>query len=216
LRARVGAPFALALPLLIGSGITVGWLYEVYAGFGLLLLGMILLEISSALSSRFGLKADLAARAAVSFVLGGAALWLTTHPFLMSSVLRATTPARSGVSYCTATEHALVEAYIRRAANGSRPVVVQFLPDADSLLFTGVRSPSIRLLQQTFFSTRPDVYILHDSPWFPQFLRDIELADFAMRNRVDLPLGSWGVIAKTTIGARWVAVQHDGAGLPWY
>jgi hypothetical protein len=118
--------------------------------------------------------------------------------------------------YCSSAERLHVEAFIRNVTRKDGPTVIQFLPDADSLLFHDMRSSSIHFLQQTYLATRPDVYILHDSPWFPQFLRDIELADFAIRNRVDLKLPDWPVISKTTAGSRWLAVQREGPGRPWY
>ena len=214
--ARVGALCALALPLLVGSGIAVGWLYEVYAALGTLLVCMAALELATVLSSRFESRVGIAVVVVTSAVLGVGAWWLGTHPFLMASVSRATMPAGASVSYFTAAEHAQVEAFIKRAVRNDRPIVVQFLPDADSLLFNEMRSPSVHFLQQTYFSTRPDVYILHDSPWFPQFLRDIELADFAIRNRVELRLPEWPVIARTTTGAQWLGVQHAGPGGPWF
>lgn len=214
--ARVGAFCGLALPLLIGSGVAVGWLYEVYAALGTLLVCMAALELASVLGARLDQKAGIAVTVGATAALGAGVFWLRTHAFLMASVQRATLPSRSGATYCTSAERQQVEAYIRRAVRGDRPIVVQFLPDADSLLFNEMRSSSIRFLQQTYFSTRPDVYILHDSPWFPQFLRDIELADFAIRNRVDLKLPEWPVVAKTTTGAQWLAVQHEGPGRPWY
>jgi hypothetical protein len=215
-RARVGALAALALPLLVGSGVTVGWLYDVYAGFGTLLVGMAVLELGAVLASRLDAKKALAVNLAASVLLGSGALWVRKHPFLMASVTRATMPPGRGVAYCTRAEHDLVEAYIKRAVRKDGPIVVQFLPDADSLLFHEIRSASVQFLQQTYFSTRPDVYILHDSPWFPPFLRDIELADFALRNGVQLRLPDWPVLAKNAKGSRWLAVQRDGDGLPWY
>jgi hypothetical protein len=214
--ARVGAFCALALPMLIGSGVAVGWLYEVYAALGTLLVCMAALELASVLSARLDQRAGSAVTVGAAAALGAGVFWIRTHPFLMASVQRATLASRSDALYCTGAERQQVEAYIRRAVRRDRPIVVQFLPDADSLLFNEMRSPSIYFLQQTYFSTRPDVYILHDSPWFPQFLRDIELADFAIRNRVELKLPEWPLIAKTTAGARWLAVQHEGPGRPWY
>jgi hypothetical protein len=215
-RARVGAFCALALPLLVGSGIAVGWLYEVYAALGTLLVCMAALELVSELGTRLDRKAGVAITVAAAAVLGAGVLWIRTHAFLMASVQRATIPSRSDAMYCSSEERQHVEAFVRRAVRKDGPTVIQFLPDADSLLFHDMRSPSVRFLQQTYFATRPDVYILHDSPWFPQFLRDIELADFAIRNKVDLKLPDWPVVAKTTTGARWLAVQHEGPGRPWY
>lgn len=214
--ARVGAHCALALPLLIGSGIAVGWLYEVYAALGTLLVCMAALELAAVLGNRLGDKAGVAVTVAAAAALGAGVFWIRTHPFLMASVQRATIPSQSDAMYCTNAEREQVEAFIRRAVRKDRPIVVQFLPDADSLLFHEMRSESVRFLQQTYFSTRPDVYILHDSPWFPQFLRDIELADFAIRNRVELKLPEWPVVAKTKAGSQWLAVQHEGPGRPWF
>lgn len=216
LRVRVGALLSLALPLFVGSGIAVGWLYEVYAGLGVLLMGIAAHEITAVLCLRLRPRAAYAAWATSSLLFAGFAQWAMQQPFLTASVQRATMGSGNGVLYCTRAEHDLVETFIRGAVRKDRPIVVQFLPDADSLLFNEMRSPSVHFLQQTYFSTRPDVYILHDTPWFPQFLRDIELADFAIRNRVDLKLPEWPVIAKTTRGTQWVAVQHEGPGRPWY
>jgi len=217
LGARGGALFALGLPFLVVSGVAVGWLYDVYAGFGALLASMLVLEAASALASRFSPRRAFLVVGGTALLLCAGAEWVTRHPYLMRSVTRATTGTSApGRAYFSTTERRLVETYIRRSAHEDRPVVVQFLPDADSLLFQDLRSSSIHLLQQTYFSTRPDVYILHDSPWFPPFLRDVELADFAMRNRVSRPLGDWDLVAYSSVGGRWIAVQHDGPGMPWY
>jgi len=214
--ARVGAFCALALPLLIGSGVAVGWLYEVYAALGTLLVGMAALELAAVLSARLENKARIAATVAAAAVLGAAAWRLGKHPFLTASVQRATIPSRPDALYCSTGERRQIEAFIRHAVRKDGPTVIQFLPDADSLLFHDMRSSSVQFLQQTYFATRPDVYVLHDSPWFPQFLRDIELADFAIRNSVNLRLPDWPVIAKTNAGSQWLAVQHEGPGRPWY
>jgi len=214
--ARVGALCAFALPLLVGSGIAVGWLYDVYTALGTLLVCMATLELAAVLSTRLEPKAGAAVTVAAAVVLGAGARWLGTRPSLMASVERATIQSQADVVYSTAEERQQVAAYIKRAVRNDRPIVIQFLPDADSLLFHEMRSSQVQFLQQTYFATRPDAYILHDSPWFPQFLRDLELADFAIRNRVTLQLPEWPVIAKTAAGSRWVAVQHEGPGKPWY
>lgn len=216
LRARVGAMACLGSSFLVGSGFTYGWLYEVYSAMGALFAAMILLELANGLGERVSSSRVPFVIAGAGAVLSGGLVWISTHPFLMASVHRATIKAAPGAVYCTTQEHDLVEGFIKRAIRKNGPIVVQFLPDADSLLFHDLRSPSVQILTQTYFSTRPDVYILHDSPWFPPFLRDIELADFAMRNRVDAPLSAWGLIAYNARGGRWMAVQHDGPGKPWY
>lgn len=215
--ARGGALFSLALSFLVISGVAVGWLYDVYAGFAALLAAMLTLEVATALASRASPRTALFAGFAATLALSAAAAWVTRHPYLRRSVTRATTGTTApGHAYFSAAERDLVASFIRRSIRKDRPVVVQFLPDADSLLFYDLRSSSVHFLQQTYFSTWPDVYILHDSPWFPPFLRDVELADFAMRNRVSRPLGDWDLIAYSTQGGRWLAVQHEGPGLPWY
>jgi hypothetical protein len=214
--ARVGALIALGLSLLLGSGFAVGWLYEVYGAFGALIAAMVVLELCAVLAERFIPRAAALATAGASLSLSAGAALISKHPFLMTSVLRATLPAARYPEYCTKEEHFLVESFIRSSIRPNRPINVQFLPDSDSLLFHDLRSSSVRILTQTYFSTRPDVYILHDSPWFPQFLRDIELADFALRNDVDRHLPDWDTIAYNVRGGRWMTVRRDGPGHPWH
>jgi len=216
-RVSVGGLAAFALAFFAISAVAVGWLYDVYAAFAALLVAMLVLEVAIAFAERFAPKWSVALSVAAALTIGGGSQFVTRHPYLMRSVTRATTATTlPGSGYISDAEHAYVAAFIEKAIRKDGPVVVQFLPDADSLLFCEMRSPSVKLLQQTYFSTNPDVYILHDSPWFPPFLRDVELADFAMRNRVNRPIGDWDLVAYSSRGGRWIAVQHDGPGRPWY
>jgi hypothetical protein len=216
LGAKVGAMTALGLSFLVGSGFTVGWLYEMYVAFATILAAMVVLELALVLAERFIPGRVPLAAGALSVLLSVGALAISRHPFLMWSTRRATLPAAPGSVYCSKAEHAAIAAFIKRSHPHDGPVVLQFLPDSDGLLFEDLRSPSMHFITQVIQATRPDMFILHYSPWFPELLRDVELADFAMRNNVTHPLPYWETIASNVSSGRWVTVRRDGPELPWY
>src|SRR4030095_16218682 len=86
LGARVGRLTALGISFLVGSGFTVGWLYEVYCAFGTLLAAMVVLELASGLADRFAFRAAPLATGAGAASLSAGAFAISTHPFLMMSV----------------------------------------------------------------------------------------------------------------------------------
>jgi hypothetical protein len=79
--------------------------------------------------------------------------------------------------YFVAADREAIERYLESLVppDASRPLSVQFLPDADALLFEKERRPRLDYVQQTFYEHRYDVLLVHESAWFPPFVRNLEL-----------------------------------------
>jgi hypothetical protein len=79
--------------------------------------------------------------------------------------------------YDTPVDRAAVRTYLKSITPppGGRPIAVQFLPDAEALLYEDLRGPTLKYVQQTFYEYGYDVMVFHDSAWFPRYVRDLEL-----------------------------------------
>jgi hypothetical protein len=220
--ASVGALIALAIAALLAFVLTEGWLYDVYPAFGALLASLLLLETGSALLSRLGPPsnelgntAKLGLLAAVIWAVD--AKWVVLNPFLMRSVQSSTATAWDrDPSYLTANEHDQVANFLRglREDDG-RKTTVQFLPDADALLFEDARSPSVGFVQQTYYESKPDVLVLHRSPWFPPFIYELELMGFVLRSGVLVQLEDWREIARASSDSRFIYVRKLHGKIDW-
>src|SRR5205085_928008 len=114
---------------------------------------------------------------AVAFLLSVcAAAACRKNPFLERSLDRATVLRKSLLpEYVTAADIAAVERYLTSITPpaGKPPLTVQFLPDAEALLYEKLRRPTLKYVQQTFYEHRYDVLLVHDSVWFPPFVRNL-------------------------------------------
>ena len=96
-----------------------------------------------------------------------------------------------------------------------RQTTVQFLPDADALLFEDIRSPSVGFVQQTYYESKPDVFILHRSPWFPPVIYELELMGFILRSGVLVELEEWPEIVRGDSESRWTVIRKRHGKIDW-
>lgn len=174
------APRALLVTLLFQSVVAAGWLYDVYPAFAVLLAAAAAAETVFAASARLELTGRRVAIVAGATVLlvAVAALAYRHNAFLERSLDRATV-LRDTLSptYITRGDRGAVEHYLASITPpaGSRPLSVQFVPDAEALLYEKLRGPTLKYVQQTFYEHHYDVLVLHDSIWFPPYVRNLEL-----------------------------------------
>jgi hypothetical protein len=217
---RVEALAALAFATLLSSVLTEGWLYDVYAAFGALLASVLVLEsvvarVAKADRTRAGALAKRALLVFVVVVLDAKVVAL--DPFIMRSVLSSTVQAwNADPKYLSADEHARVTAFLAGIAAENRRTKVQFVPDADALLFESSRTSSLGFVQRTFYASKSDVVVLHRSPWFPPAIRDLELLDIEVRNGIVLPRNEWREIARGSSGTLWTAIRKLPGKIDWH
>jgi len=220
--ANTGAMAALGLSALLASTLTEGWLYDVYPAFGALLAALLTLETGEFLLDRSAPAQDALGRTMKLTLLSTAVLyvadtWMVLHPYLMRSVASATASSWSeDPSYFSPEEHRKVAEYLRRITPQSGRISVQFVPDADALLFENLRSSALGFVQQTFYETKPDVLIFHKSPWFPKSVFDLELVGFILRSGVTDPPEVWTELARGPSGSRWSVVRKLPGKIDWH
>ncbi len=170
--------FVLAVPLLAQTLLTVGWLYELYPLFVYLLLCVVVLEcVVAGLEKVERLRRPLVRYAAIGVLtIVGAPLLLrvvTGYGWVVRSVL-STAVIRNldEPAYVTEQDLQIVSKYLESVGSEDDPVVVQFVPEGDALLFAHLRTPYRKFLQQTFYEGIADVYIRHESVWATQSMRD--------------------------------------------
>jgi hypothetical protein len=207
---RAGAMAVLGAALLVQTVVTAGWLYEVYAAFAVLVVSAYAVDTGAAPElSPATLKTARGATAAAS-LLGLVAFDATVFDhdaFLRRSLERATVTRRSlAPEYLTDRDRSAVVGYLASVVprNGGRPLAVQFLPDAEALVYERLRGPKLRFVQQTFYDHPYDLVLLHDSAWFPPFVRDLELLKlvFPMAGKCDTT-----VIRERDGTERWVVYR---------
>lgn len=210
----------LAFSSLLASTLTEGWLYDIYPAFGALLASLLVLESSSVVVERAGsrgLRTIVKQAVLAALVLVVSAKWIVLNPYLMRSVKSSTGSSwSSDPTYISPAEQRDVANYLRSITPPNAKTNVQFLPDADALLFEGSRSATLNFVQQTFYDTKPDVFIFHKSPWFPKLYYDLELMGFALRNGVSDPPDTWREIARGSTGSRWTAVRKLPGKIDWH
>lgn len=219
--ARVGALATLAAASLLACALTEGWLYDIYPAFGALLTSLLLLECGAAYvarkAGRFGgVRSVVTLGALAAVILFVDAKGVVLNPFLLRSVQSSTAQAWTlDPSYLSEREHGEVADYLRSIGAEGGKTTVQFLPDADALLFEDVRSASLGFTQQTFYVTKPDVFILHRSPWFPPFIYEVELMGFVLRNGVRPKLDEWHEISRGNADAKWIVIRKPPGKIEW-
>lgn len=222
LGARTRALVVLCVSSLLASTLTQGWLYDIYPGFAALLGSVLILESGAVFFTR---KPSTVSSARTVLPLAGLsvlvvyvdAAWASHHPFLMRSVQSSTAPTWAhDPSYASPEERYEVSEFLRKITPQRRTVTVQILPDADALFFESVRTPTLRFAQQTFYTTNPDVYIVHRSPWFPPLIFEVELMSFVLRNGVTMPLQNWQEIARGPGDSRWLVLRRIPGKIDWW
>jgi hypothetical protein len=219
--APVGAMVALAVASLFAFVLTEGWLYDIYPAFGAMLASLLLLEAGTACLNHFRSRTSETKMVVLAGLLCAAvwavdAKWVVLHPFLMRSVQASTAATwNHDPTYMTARERDQVANFLRglREDDG-RQTAVQFLPDADALLFEDVRSSSVGFVQQTYYESTPDLLILHRSPWFPPLIYEMELMGFCLRSGVLVELEDWREIARAD-ESRWIFVRKPHGKIDW-
>jgi hypothetical protein len=218
--APVGALIALAVASLFAFVLTEGWLYDIYPAFGAMLASLLLFETGTVFLSRPPRTNQLGTVVAIGLL--GALIWLVDanwvvlNPYLMRSVRGSTaTTWNHHPSYLSPREHDQVANFLRGLGEDGHQTTVQFLPDADALLFEDVRSPSVGFVQQTYYESAPDVFILHRSPWFPPYIYELELMGFVMRSGIVRPLEAWQEIARANSESRWIVVRKPHGKIDW-
>ncbi len=184
--ARVFALGALAASLFVQTAATVGWLYESYTAFAILVTAFVVIEVVSATVEGWGPRRRAAALAVsgLAFALGVLG-FVDRDGYLSRSVDRATV-ARTGhlAVYATDEDVAVVSAGLRDLGRREPSSIVQFVPAGEALLFEGARSKALRYTQPTFLRYRPSAVIYHDSAWLPRLVAGYELFGVLIPNKV--------------------------------
>jgi hypothetical protein len=177
----LGALGALGAALLVQTVTAAGWLYEVYPAFGVLVSSVVAVdaffsegEAVSWIRRRRMAASVVAVLVLVAFDAGA----FLHNAFLERSLERAVVRRKSlSPAYVTNADEAAVRIYLESITplEGAPPLAVQFLPDAEALMFEKLRRQNFRYVQQTFYEHRYDVLLVHESAWFPPFVRDLEL-----------------------------------------
>jgi len=211
LRVPVRPLSVLAAAFLGQTLVAAGWLYEVYAGMAALVASLVALEVFVVWASRAWPRAAFAPHVVLSTALVVANFaFVVQSEFVNRSLARATVVRPTlEPSYLTEEDGAVVRAYIRANTPMHGKLVVQFIPDADALLYADLRGPHVSFVQQTFYEGRFDLVIAHESVWFPKWIRDLQIMKlFAMQGRQ--PRAEMLRFRDGT--ERWVA--FDWRGLP--
>jgi hypothetical protein len=200
--------FFLTGALVVQMALTVGWLYELYSIFGLMLVAVLTVEAAVHLAASRSSPARPWAWAERTFAAVVAAVlfaWLVfPDPYLARSFTSATvirypfTPR-----YITPEDRSAVERYLRAIDRGKRRLVVQFLPEADALFFAHARSPTLGLLQQTHYEGTADIYIYHDSVWLTPFVRETNALRVGLQQGVATPIPLWPVLQRRDSTEIW-------------
>jgi hypothetical protein len=186
----VGMLGALLATLLVQTAVAAGWLYDVYPAFAVLVAAAVASDAAFRFASTLHVATPQRAEAVLALLLvAGDGLAYRHNAFLEHSLDRATVLRPSlAPEYITARDRAAVERYLTSITppEGAPPLSVQFLPDAEALLYEKLRGPTLRYVQQTFYEHRYDLIVLHDSVWFPPFVRDLELVKLVYRKGGDV------------------------------
>jgi hypothetical protein len=168
-------------------------MYEVYAAFAYLVLAMLTLEFfGETLEARANAKRRPIIVALVSLSLTFLFAWVGGRPFLTRSATSATVHRPSAMPpYFTVEDREIVASYLTTLANDVGPVKVQVLPEADALLFADLRGDLLEFRQPTWYEGRSDVYVVHDSVWLPELVRNLTPLRMAFQQGIPLPLGEW-------------------------
>jgi hypothetical protein len=199
-RARGGAdgafsPRALLVTLLFQTLVAAGWLYDVYPAFAVLVATIAAADAAFATcETLLSARRRVVAIAAVAVVFVAVDAVVYRHNAFLERSLENATVLRKTLSpaYVTPADRAEVERYLTSITppSGARPLSVQFLPDADALLYEKLRGPTLRYVQQTFYEHHYDVLVFHDSVWFPPYVRNLELLKlvYARRQKSDMQI----------------------------
>jgi hypothetical protein len=165
---------------LLQTAVAAGWLYDVYPAFAVLLSTVVAADTGFAMREVvFPVERRVAAAVALAGLLVAIDAAAYRHNAFLERSLENATVLRNTLApaYTTSTDGAAVEQYLASITPppGARPLAVQFLPDAEALLYERLRGPTLRYVQQTFYEHHYDVLVLHDSVWFPPFVRNLEL-----------------------------------------
>lgn len=205
---------ALAFPLLLQAVVTVGWMYDVYIAFLYVVAAMALAEaLLSVTPERW--KKGWRLLAGVGVI--GVAVSLAQAHFLnrtefVNRSVRHSIVLRIPLEppYFTEDDHRAVSAYLADLKGHEEPLVVQFLPDADALLYADQRRPGLRFSHPHFHESKSDVYVFHESVWVPKAVRDNALLRLFARHHVPDPVERWQYIHGRGQTERWVVWERPG------
>ena len=92
--------------------------------------------------------------------------------------------AKQGVRYINDVDRAAVGEFLASRASITRPLRVQFYPQADALFFADIENEDLRFLQPTFHdNARPDLHIVHVSRYSTRLvdrIRRLQLRDYGL------------------------------------
>ncbi len=209
---------ALALPMQLLSWLALGWMYEIYAALGALLICFAALEcVAHALSRTPGFEAGprrTGAIAASTFVLcGSAAVLVSCAPVFTKSARRVEAEQKLDPrpEYFTREDRRAIEEFLGSLGDSAQPLSVQFFPTADALLVRELESENVQFLQPTFHRERSDVYVLHRSAAISRTLRISIDRRLAMREGVRPQGDHWRPIQARGATERWLVHRRGHA-----
>jgi hypothetical protein len=195
---------ALSGSFVVQTLVTTGWLYDLYAAFAFAVLLCISLELFAERTE--ALEPSGRRRAAWAAATAGAALLALGVPRLPSftrSVAVAAVSAPGAAPYVTHEDLVSMRWALKQLAAWHGPLVIQFLPEADALLFADLRSERIRFLQQTHYDALPDLYVHHTSVWIPEVAGKMVAARVAFQHGVRMPISKWPLVRARGATERW-------------
>jgi hypothetical protein len=185
--------------------VTVGWMYDVYAAFAYALVIVVVIELSLRASTSLARGWVRAGAVAVAFAGGVLTSFLLANSeFLMRSVVSTTVIApASRPRYYEPSDRRRLIPFLRRLARSNRPVTVQFVPEADALLYADARDGRLKFLQPTRYDGTADVYVFHDSVWIPPKVKELNIVRMAFQQGIPIPVAKWGVIHRRDGTESW-------------
>jgi hypothetical protein len=210
LRVPVGALSALSAAFLVQMLTAAGWLYEVYAGIAALIASVVALEVATTWAlERWKGRGAWVGWALAGLVVAANAKIVVRSEYVNRSLERATvTRPTLDPPYMQDVDRDAVRRYLRSITPKVGKVVVQFVPDADALLFEDLRGPHLAFVMQTFFEHSFDVVIAHESVWYPKWIREIQLLKmFIMQGREPTKVDA---LVQRDNAERWVAFEWFG------
>jgi hypothetical protein len=213
--------FALAIPLQLLVCLSQGWMYDLYAAVGALLISVITVEVlTHALtrSSRLqGPRARAIVAAVVTLAVAGAGVYALRHDRVLADTLskvKSDVGVHSGPPYFTPHDRLAIAAFLRSLESSPRLVTVQFLPWSDALLVRDLETKRVRFLQPTLYPMTSDVYLVHLSCRLPPALRDSFGFRLGVRDKVPVPLKQWRTIHERDGTERWLVYRREEAAPP--
>jgi len=193
----------------------VGWMYELYAALGFLLISIITLEVlNHALTRPPWMRQtprSIVVAIALTLVIAGGDQQLLARDLAFTGAVSTSVPAvdvYSGPAYFTPLDRRAIAAFLRSLESSPGPLTVQFFPWTDALLVRDLETTRVQFRQPTMYSMPTDVYIVHQSRRLSTTLKDSIGLRLAFQCKVPVPLEHWPSIQQRDGTERWIVYRR--------